>query len=195
MPMPTDPDRPHRSASTAPSCSSGTAWSASGSWRRSPTAGSPRSGTAVVVLCEEPRPAYDRVQLTSYFSGPHARGPLPRRAGLHGRARHRAARRRPGGDRRPRGADRHRALRGRPSPTTRWCWPPARTPSCRRSPARTPRAASSTAPSRTCSPSRSTRRTRDDRRGRRRRAARPGGGGRAAGPRTRPRTSWSSRRG
>lgn len=23
----------------------------------------------VVVLCEEPRPAYDRVQLTSYFSG------------------------------------------------------------------------------------------------------------------------------
>ncbi|WP_228985020.1 hypothetical protein, partial [Streptomyces sp. DH12] len=23
----------------------------------------------VVVLCEEPRPAYDRVQLTSYFAG------------------------------------------------------------------------------------------------------------------------------
>ncbi|TXS08847.1 nitrite reductase large subunit NirB [Streptomyces sp. wa22] len=30
----------------------------------------PAAGTArVVVLCEEPRPAYDRVQLTSYFSG------------------------------------------------------------------------------------------------------------------------------
>src|SRR5688572_22870500 len=31
------------------------------------TAGTERA--RVVVLCEEPRPAYDRVQLTSYFSG------------------------------------------------------------------------------------------------------------------------------
>ncbi|GFN03687.1 hypothetical protein Smic_22430 [Streptomyces microflavus] len=30
----------------------------------------PAAGRArVVVLCEEPRPAYDRVQLTSYFAG------------------------------------------------------------------------------------------------------------------------------
>ena len=25
----------------------------------------------ITVFCEEPRPAYDRVQLTSYFSGKH----------------------------------------------------------------------------------------------------------------------------
>ena len=52
----------------------------------------------VVVLCEEPRPAYDRVQLTSYFSGRTRRGTVLDGPGLHGPARHRAAPRRPGRD-------------------------------------------------------------------------------------------------
>ena len=39
----------------------------------------------MVVLCEEPRPAYDRVQLTSYFSGhaPRTNSSLAE-TGLHG---------------------------------------------------------------------------------------------------------------
>ena len=113
----------------------------------------------VVVLCEEPRPAYDRVQLTSYFAGRTPDDLSLVDAGLHGPARHRTAPRRPG--RRPSTATRphgHRPLRPDRRATTPWCWPPARTRSCRRCPARTARAASSTAPSRTCSPSRSTRR-------------------------------------
>ena len=38
---------------------------------------------------------------------------------------------------------------GTRSSTTNWCWPPGPSPSCRRSPARMPPAASSTAPSTT----------------------------------------------
>ena len=45
----------------------------------------------VVVLCEEPRAAYDRVQLTSYFAGRTPEDLTPGRGRLHGPARHRAA--------------------------------------------------------------------------------------------------------
>ena len=62
----------------------------------------------ITVLGEEPRPAYDRVHLTSLFDGASTEElDLPRAAGG------RAASRRPGDRDRPRRADRHHGLRRR----------------------------------------------------------------------------------
>ncbi|CAM5492288.1 hypothetical protein SALBM217S_05077 [Streptomyces griseoloalbus] len=110
----------------------------------------------VVVLCEEPRPAYDRVQLTSYFSGR-----TPEDLSLtdlafieeHGIELHLGD---PAAsvDREARTVT---ARSGLVVGYDGWCWRPAPTRSCRRCRTRTPRAASSTARSRTSSRSRSTR--------------------------------------
>ncbi len=49
--------------------SSATAWSASASWSSWSRVGKDGADCEITVFCEEPRPAYDRVQLTSFFSG------------------------------------------------------------------------------------------------------------------------------
>ena len=89
----------------------------------------------ITVLCEEPRAAYDRVQLTSFFSGKSAEDCRSCRRFL-----------RPTWHRHPLLADeplpsiadeaRDDVVRTNPSPTTSWCWRRARTRSCRRSRAR-----------------------------------------------------------
>ena len=136
---------------------------------------------------EEPRRAYDRVALSSYFDGATPTTSTSSPTGCYdadGYALHLdeavdVDRPRPRGRSPP-------ATAGR-SATTRWCWRPARTRSCRRCPATTCPAASSTARSTTSTRSAAAPRApRDDpgpprRAGRRRRPARAGGGQRRCG--------------
>ena len=151
----------------------------------------------VVVVGEEPRPAYDRVALTSFFSVesadelsllPEGRYDDPRVRLALGTTVDRAWTARPA-----------RCVRRRTARcwrTTRWCWPPARRRSCRRSPGRD---LDGCFVYRTIDDLEAIRaragRARTQRRGRRRRAARPGGGQRAAPARPRDRTSSRWRRG
>ena len=109
------------------------------------------SQAQVTVLCEEPRPAYDRVHLSEFFAGKTAEDLSLVEPGFFERtgfslklaARAVAIERRNNTSPRP---------TARWCPTTSWCWPPARRPSCRRCRAATARTASSTAPSKTSRP-------------------------------------------
>ena len=111
-------------------------------WRRA-------SDWNVITFCEEPRLAYDRVNLTSFLGGKIAGRAFPRGA--------RAATRTPASRCtsaiEPRSSIVSASAYSPPkvdaSRTTCWSWRPARLPSCRRSPGATPGAASSTAPSTT----------------------------------------------
>jgi len=102
----------------------------------------------LTAFCEEPRPAYDRVQLTTFFSGKTADDLSLAREVLPGQQGHAAAERRGPGDR---SAEEARALGALPRRcrTTSWSSPRARIPSCRPSRERTGVTASSIAPSRT----------------------------------------------
>ena len=90
----------------------------------------------IVVIGEEPRPAYDRVALTSFFEvGAEALSLLPEGAYDDPRVSLRlgtsvAAVR-------PRHADRHRSPTARSCTTTSWCSPPVPRRSCRRCPGTT----------------------------------------------------------
>ena len=104
----------------------------------------------IVTFCEEPRAAYDRVGLTSFFAHRDAEKLMLARQRVVRGERRRAARRRPGDCDRPRRSASCARTRASRSPTTTSCWPPARSRSCRRCRASTSRACSSTARSRTC---------------------------------------------
>ena len=130
------------------SSSSATAWwgiaSASGSSSSTPTA-----TCQIVTFCEEPRPAYDRVNLTKYFEHREAEKLALADAGLVRAERHRRCSSATGPPRSTANKRVVRSAKGRRSPTTSSCWRPARPRSCRRCRASTRRASSSTAPSRT----------------------------------------------
>ncbi len=88
-----------------------------------------RDDWQITTFCEEPRLAYDRVNLTSFFAGKTAERPVAGRAPT--------ATRTPAspctlGDRvdghRPRSTDRSSPRKAGRSPTTSWSWPPARRP-------------------------------------------------------------------
>ena len=106
----------------------------------------------IVTFCEESRPAYDRVGLSSFFSGTTAEDLSLVSPGFFvqvGLTVHL-------GDRVASidtKAGQVVSARGAGSPTTRWCWPPARTRSCRRCPGDDRPGASSTARSTTSRPS------------------------------------------
>ncbi len=131
----------------------------------------------ITVIGEEPRPAYDRVALTSYLSGVSAEDlsyPVPGAGGGHGSA---AAS--PASTGRPAWSP-SKAARG--SRTTCWCWPPGPAPFVPPVPG-----AEHAYVYRTIDDLDAIRlaaKEAADRRRRRRRAARPGGGRRAALART-----------
>ncbi len=105
----------------------------------------------IVTFCEEPRPAYDRVNLTKYFEHRRAEKLALATPQWYDGQRHHACSSATG----PPRSTATSAWCARPaaarSPTTAWCWRPARRRSCRRCRASTRRASSSTAPSRTWS--------------------------------------------
>ena len=88
----------------------------------------------IVTFCEEPRPAYDRVNLTKYFDASRRRAP---RTGAAASGTARTASRCYVGDRAT-AIDRERRVvrsgEGGRFLTTSSCWPPARRRSCRRCP-------------------------------------------------------------
>jgi nitrite reductase (NADH) large subunit len=88
----------------------------------------------ITTFCEEPRPAYDRVQLTSFFSGKTAADLSLVTKSFFEKAQMTLRLNAPRATAKCR--------------TTSWCSPPAPIPSCRRFPARTAATASSTARSR-----------------------------------------------
>ena len=101
------------------------------------------------MLCEEPRPAYDRVHLSEFFSGKSADDLSLVAPGFFDKGNVLLKLNARAVVDRPRGENRHGQHAAKCWPTTSWCSPPARTRSCRRCRARSARTASSTAPSKT----------------------------------------------
>ena len=89
-------------------------------------------GWRVTVLAEEPRLPYDRVALTSYFSGRDPHDLALGEPGALGRPRGDAAQGRHGGFARRRAKAVTDHARRAWSATTNWCWRQAQSPSCRR---------------------------------------------------------------
>ncbi len=81
----------------------------------------------VTILCEEPRPAYDRVHLTSYFSGKSAADLSLVEPGFFERYGIRIALAERAVAHRPRAAPGSLLRRADLWSTTAWCWPPAPT--------------------------------------------------------------------
>ena len=103
----------------------------------------------IVTFCEEPRAAYDRVGLTSFFAHRDAEKLMLARQRVVCGERRRAAHRRSGERDRPRTRGSFAPTRASRSPTTTSCWPPVRSPSCRPCRESTSRACSSIARSKT----------------------------------------------